>query len=122
MERHVGEGSQRLVRRVVAGHGNDLGRQLSGAPSTEEIGQAVWFPRGEHGDAGPLVGEAHPDVHAEPGRHRAERVGNLVPADPRGRQVELDPLEEHAFLTVDVLLGVSDVSADVENELRHAVH
>ena len=79
------------------------------------------LPRGEDRDLGPLVGEAHRDVHPETLRHRVERGGEVVTPHAALVHVELDPLEEDAGLVIGVLLGVQDVAARIEDELRDPV-
>ena len=120
--RHAVEGGERRVVGVVADDGDDLGRQLAGAPAGEQVGQAVRLRRGEDRDPRPVVGEAHLRVHAEalrrPARTRRRCVATSRSAP---RQLELDPLEEDAGLAVGVLLGVHDVAAAVEDELRDRV-
>ena len=76
--------------------------------------------RGEDRDARPLLGEPHSRRHAEACRDRREIARQPLGGNARG--VELDALEEHTRLDVDVLLGVDDVALEAEQELGNAVH
>jgi hypothetical protein len=92
------------------------------ACSSEQIAQAVRLPRREQCDARAIIGESELDVHSTWRGDRTERgchVGSIQ--EPSG-QIEFDTLEEDACLTVAVLLGVQDVPADGEHEMRHGVH
>ena len=117
------KGGERGVVGMVADHRDDLGGQLAGAPSAEQVGQAVRLARGEHREPGALVAEADLSGHAEAATYLlGEGRGDLVASEAPPVEVELHPLEEHAGLAVDVLLGVHDVAAQIDDELGDAVH
>ncbi len=118
-ERDAVERRQRGVVVVVADDDGHLGRQFAGLAAGQQVGEAVRLGRGEDGDAGPVGQHAGLDRHAEAGGDRGEGLGK----GPRvqARRVELDPLEEHARLDVDVLLGVHDVATQPQHEFGDAV-
>jgi hypothetical protein len=122
MERHAAELGQARVICMVADDRDDVGGQFARAPPSQQVGQAVRLAGGKDCDPRPVTGELHLGVHAEPGGERRECRAKIRPGRCRLGQVELDPLEENTGLAVGVLLGVQDVTADVQDELGNRVN
>ena len=106
---------------VVRDDARDLDRQLAATPAPEQLHEAVVVPRDEDGDAGAPLAVGDAPVHLEARRDlRAERRRDLGRRRIEGFEGVLHPHEEAPAARVRrVLVGLHDVGAMPEQELRH---
>lgn len=107
---------------MVADHRHDLGREFSGPPAAQQIGETVHLFGRQDRHARPFVRQPHRRPFSEPLGDRRERPRDAVVIGWPVRDCELDPLKEDSFLAVGVLFGVHDRAVHIEHELRDGMN
>ncbi len=104
---------------MIADHQGDLGGELLHAPPRQQVVHAVRLLGHQQGHPPRLVRETEAPPHVEPFRQWTERPAEFGARKIHAVQLELDPLQEEAFLLIGVLVGVDDVGPMTEQEVRH---
>ena len=105
---------------VVRHDARDVARELSGLPAGQQVVEAMAHLRDEDGHAGPLVAVIEAELHLVAlGIERGNVVVDLLPGNEETVQFPLYAHEEHAVLTVNILIEIDDVALVVGNKFRH---
>ena len=105
---------------MVAHNTGDVNIELAGLPPCQQVVEAVAHTAHEDGHAWTLVAEVEAELHLVASDvERVDQLADLFAGDEERVQLPLEAHEEHAVLTVHILVQIDNVTLIVGYELGY---
>src|SRR6267154_95305 len=111
-----------LQVRMVADYERNASRQFSRYVPKQQIVQAVAVFRDKNGDALDGIGKVNSPLHLQPFGERCKSRGDFRARDLKSIQFPFHAHQEQSGLGINMIVGVNDVAAVLEEKFRDLGH